>query len=221
VDRILRGESDIVAEARRLKVKPAAVKGWVTMARNGTSMGRKKSAEAPGDSSRTDAPRSDADGPSTSARLERALRSSSGDGPAPDEDADAEPLEGSIPPPDPEALVAFTETVRRQALKMYAGVVGANPDDERVARVFEFTEDERRTLLLWAPYAAKYVPVLVGKSDEVGAWIYVGVNIASLWTGMAALRRLAPRKETRSSGDRFAGPGDPVAPMPTSPDPSG
>jgi hypothetical protein len=177
------------------------------MARRGTRGGRKSKRDEPEivEGFPTDDPRS-------TNRLERALRAAElEDAAGPDGEGPREETSSSsseVPPPDPAALVAFTETLRGQALKIYAGVIGLDVTEPRVAAVFTFSESERRTLELWAPYAAKYVPVLIGQSDEVGAWIYVGTTVASLWTGMGELRRLAPKK-ARNASDPFPGPGDP------------
>jgi transposase-like protein len=220
VGRILRGESTVEEEARKLHVQPRALRSWVTMAKNGTRVGRKSLApEEAGTASDSSAVGSD-EGPASSPRLERALRSAELDNGAESDEDESDPIGGAIPPPDPEELVAFTETVRGQMLKLYAGVVGLSPDDPRVELVLSFTDRERATLKLWAPYAAKYVPVLIGKSEEVGAWIFVGVNVASLWTGMATLRRMAPKKTARDPADRF-GTKPPPTPVDLSNGPEG
>jgi len=201
---ILRGESTIEDQARRLHVQPRAVKAWVTMAKNGTRQGRKGRAELEAAGEEPSFERSE-----STARLDSALRSAELEGGAANGDEEPESSsapESDIPPPDPATLVAFTETIRGQALKMYAGVVGVDPLDPRAASVFTLSDEERNTLLLWAPYAAKYVPVLVGRSDEVGAWMYVGATVANLWTAMATLRRLAP-KPIREPEQVFPGPG--------------
>jgi len=217
--RILRGESTAEEEARKLHVKPSAVKAWTTMAKNGTRAGR-RSILASEETGPEPVSGADGEGTASSPRLERALRSAElDDGDEPDAEGD-DGLPSSVPPPDPEELVAFTETVRGQALKLYAGVVGLSPDDPRVEAVLTFTERERATLKLWAPYAAKYVPILIGKSEEVGAWIFVGVNVASLWTGMATLRRMAPKKTARDPSDRF-GTKPPPSPVDMSNGPEG
>jgi transposase-like protein len=219
---IERGESTVEDQARRLHVKPRAVRAWLTMAKNGTRTGRRSNAERAALGLEPPPDRE-----ASTARLDRALRSAElEDGPA-DEDEEpssssAEP--GPIPVPAPDELVAFVETVRGQALKFYAGVLGVDVDDPRATRLLEFTEGERKTLALWAPYAARYVPALVGNSEEVGAWIFVGVNVASLWGAMGALRRLAPVQATRNPGDLFGQAATPSsspldAPTPESPAP--
>lgn len=213
VSRIIAGSSTAEEEARRLHVTTSAVRAWVTMAKRGTRAGRKKKREGSKLERELNRPIDDRDEREPrSGRLERALRSAELEDGAGVSEEDSRVEEAStssaVPPPDPAALVAFTETLRGQALKIYAGVVGVDVTDPRAVDVFTFTQDERRTLELWAPYAAKYVPVLIGQSEEVGAWIFVGVNVASLWTGMAHLRRLAPKK-ARNASDTFPGPGDP------------
>jgi hypothetical protein len=202
------------------------------MARNGTQAGRKKGPRVDplGGTRETGTGEHDAEGvdPGPSDRLRRALRSAElgGDEPGDEEPGDDEGGEGSsIPPPGPDEIVAFTETVRGQVLKLYGAVLGLNAEDPRVEALLTFTEQERASLRLWAPYAAKYVPLLIGKSEEIGAWVFVGVNVASLWAAMAKLRRLAPKKKHRDPNDPFEVPIEGATPpgFPPSPasDPAG
>ncbi len=206
VSLIQRGESTIEEQALRLQVKPRAVKAWLTMAQNGTRQGRRSAEEIRATGGEPDFSRAE-----STKRLEDALGAAGLDGGAPGDEpaANGEADASDVPPPDPAALVAMVETVRGMALKLSAAVVGVDPDDARASSLFTFTEPERATLGLWAPYAAKYVPLLVRNQDEVGAWAFVGVTAASTWSAMAALRRLAPAPEPRAPSDRFRGPGDP------------
>lgn len=217
VQRIRRGETTIEAEARKLKVQPRAVKAWVTMAKRGTKAGRPKSgdrhvAREPLAHEATDsaAPRG--------SRLRSALAAAGlEDGEPIDDDRDDDAIDGppidglasSVAPPTPEQLVAMTETIRGMGLRIYAGIVRVDTKDPRAAALFSLTKDERETLMVWAPWACRYVPALVSNSEQVGAWIYVGITAASLWTAMGELRTIAKVERARDPREGFRGPGDP------------
>jgi len=205
VKRILRGESTPEIEAAKLHVRPVAIRAWVTMEQNGTSMGRK-----PGKAADRADEDSDSEQETRSARLDQALKAATLENGAAGDDAKEEaPPGGSVPPPDAAQLVAFVETLRAQALKLYCGVLGVDSRDAFVEEVLTFSKAERASLEVWAPYAAKYVPAIVGNDEKVGAWIFVGITASSLWNGMADLRRLAPKKKPREPEETFTGPGDP------------
>lgn len=206
VARIVRGESTPEEEAKKLHVKPSAVKAWVSMEKNGTSMGRK-----PGKVEARKAGDSDSEEETRSSRLNRALTAASLENGEDDKGEDTPPGE-STPPPDPAQLVAFVETLRGQALKFYCGVLAVDSRDALVEQILTFTPAERASLELWAPYAAKYVPAIIGNEERIGAWIFLGTTAMSLWNGMAEIRHFAPKKKTRGPEETFPPKGPETAP---------
>jgi hypothetical protein len=185
-DRIIRGESTVVAEARKLRVSPRAIAQFVTYRKKGTRPGR----HPPPD--RT----VEADHQDPSGALARAL-ASAGIGDSSDDDPtrggsdeDGEP----IPAPSPDQVLAIAETIRSQMLRLYAGVVGLDPTDARVLAVLSLSEAERSTWAIWAPYVVKALPALLAHADEWGGYALGGCLVLSTWNGLRTLRAMQRRE---------------------------
>lgn len=229
VQRIRGKQSTVEAEARKLKVKPSAVRAWVTMAKRGTRQGRKSDAERLARAvDRRGGPEAEPASPVGSGRLEAAFRAAGVEEEHGDElegggDGEASSSTFQAPAPSPDELVAVCETMRGLGLRIYCGVAGIDERNEEAERLFTFTDRERETLKVWAPFAAEYVPALLSNSREVGACIFLGINVASLWSAMRRLRAMAPKPEARKPGDPFGaaakGPSLRVLPPDDGPDP--
>jgi transposase-like protein len=210
VRRILRGESTVEAEARKLRVSTQAIRRFVTLARRGapTSSAPEEDAGSNGVGGSFDSGSSAPDGSSspdlgsdraTDTRLARALRSAGADGtgslgstPEADEDTENGP---PAPPISPEKFLAFVETVRSVGLRIYAGFIGVPTDDPRAVEIFEMSKGERDTLLFWAPEAAEEFGPYLGADNRIGAWTFAGIFVAGLWGATGRLKALKPAPE--------------------------
>jgi hypothetical protein len=209
VERILGGLSTIGREALRLRVSKQAVAGWVTAA-------RKKKAD-PLDAGMPDQvpagpfPSDDVTGKNEE-RLRRARKSAGIGGvlagaPSVGESTDEEET-SSIPAPSPDELVALCETIRALGLRTYAGILGVDVSDKRVEAVFAMSEAEKTALRMAAPYAAKYVPALVGHSDASGAVVFVAIFALSIVSSSAVIREVA--REAKAVEEARPAEGSPV-----------
>lgn len=196
VERILAGTSTVGREALRLRVSRQAVAQFVTQA-------RKRRSDPLDLGILEDSPAADTERAPNAARLERAKQSA---GVAQREDAgevsDLPDSPGSSTParpPTPEELVALCEALRMVGLRTYAGIIGADLDSPDVQAVFVFSESEKVALRLAAPYAAKYVPQVLGESDVVGAVGFVLIFAGSLVGAAQALRESVRERGSRGA----------------------
>lgn len=190
IDRILAGESTVAAEALKNRVSRQAVNMWVTKA----GRGKKKKKRSVFASSNRD----DSDG-SSGPDLERALSSAGldqtrGDGEDGGSASSDTPHVEPGPAPTPEVLVALAEVVTGQLKRFYAGFAGCDITDPRVSDLFRFNVETRQSLELCAPYAAAYMPWVLGQSEKIGAIGFAAILAGSTWSDLKALKELAPRE---------------------------
>ena len=206
---ILAKKSTIGKEAHRHKVSQQAVKNWITRyKKETTNAGTVQDAVKPmpnpaNHNSDTSQGNAGQDG----SAIQRALESAGFTG-NPEANAGAGPndsgeSESGIPsvdidPPDPpmpeikpEDLVAFSELIVTKIPETYAAMRGIEIPSDKLA----FTEKERQSLMLTAPYACQFAPPIMAKMPVAMACVFLGTLVLSAITRLGMVKRIAFAQE--------------------------
>jgi hypothetical protein len=130
--------------------------------------------------------------------------------PAPDPGAAPPP----IPPPSGAELIGMVECVHQLAVSGIASIHGVELSDQAFERFATFLPRERRALQMFAPYAARFVPGVLGNFDKLAAGAFLLFWAMSLARSYKSISKLAkpPEPETPAPATPAA-PADPATPF--------
>lgn len=109
---------------------------------------------------------------------------------------------GALPPPgppppkpiDPEALIAVAQVAKAMVVTTVAGIYKVQLSEKESAVLCGFSEPERKSLELLAPYAAEYSGEMGNYAKPVMALLFVGAVGFSTVNSIKAIKSKAPPK---------------------------
>ena len=112
------------------------------------------------------------------------------------------PVDDGPPPPEvkPDDLIAFAEMVVTEIPYGFAVLKGIEVPRESLA----FTDDERKSLKLTAPYAAQYAPPIFAKAPAAMAVVFVGTLLFATVRRLGFVKHVIAEKEAAKAEIRKA-----------------